>query len=86
MGLLVSLSSTDSFHLVVAFGFCKFKLSQHSVDLILQATIGGNASLFKVSTLSDRVFKFSVASKEVGLIIRRLISFECDLYKIFFHL
>lgn len=57
-----------------------------SVEMILQATIGGNALFFKVSALSGRVFKFSVASKEVGLAIRKLVSFECDLFKLFFHL
>ena len=41
---------------------------------------------FKVSTLSDRVFKFSVAAKENGLFIRRLFAFEWDLYKVSFHL
>jgi hypothetical protein len=35
LGLLVSSSLTDSFHLVVAFGWCKFKLSPASVGLIL---------------------------------------------------
>lgn len=84
LGLLVSLSPSDSFHLVAPFGRCKFKLSPESVGLILQTTIGGFAAFFKVSALSDRVFKFSVASKKVGLIIRRLISYECTAYKVFF--
>lgn len=85
-GLPVSLSPADSFLLVVAFGRCKFRLTPDSVGLILQATIGGFASFFKVASLSDRVFKFTVASKEVGLIIRCLFSFECTNFKLFFHL
>ena len=85
LGLPVSFSFADSFHLVVAFGRCKFKLSPQSVGLILQATIGGFAS-FKVSLLNDRVFKLSVTSKEVGLIVHRLTSFECPLFKLYFHL
>lgn len=84
-GLPIS-SLSDHFALVVAFGRCKFKLSPLSVGRILQATIGGNASCFRVSSLGDRVFKFLVASKEVGLIIRRLGSFENDLFKMFFFL
>lgn len=86
LGLPMSFTIADSFHLVAAFGRCKFKLSPQSVGLILQATIGGFASFFKVSLLNDRVFKFSMASKEVGLIIRHLILFECPLFKIYFHL
>lgn len=60
--------------------------SSRNFGLILQATIGGDASLFKVSSLSDRVFRFMVATKEAGLFVHRLGSFECDLYKVFFHL
>ena len=37
-----------------------------SVALILQATIGGDAALFRVHFLSDRVFRFSVCSQDVG--------------------
>lgn len=76
----------DSFSLVVAFGRCKFHLSPGSVGLILQATIGGVASDFRVSLLQDRVFRFFVSSKPVGLFINRMGSFECELYKLYFHL
>lgn len=85
LGVPVSSSRSDSF-LVAAFGRCKFRLTEFSVGLILQGTIGGSMTCFKVSTLSDRVFKFSVAAKETGLFIRRLFAFECDLYKVSFHL
>ena len=86
LGVPVSSSRSDSFFLVAAFGRCKFRLTEFSVGLILQATIGGSTTCFKVSTLSYRVFKFSVASKEVGLIVHRLTSFECPLFKLYFHL
>lgn len=76
----------DSFVLVVSFGRCKFKLCPASVELILQATIGGSASHFKVSCLHDRTFKFIVASKPVGFFIHNLRSFSCDRYSLFFHL
>lgn len=77
---------SDSFFLVVAFGRCKFQLSIENVGLILQATIGGVASDFRVLLLRDRVFKFTVSSKPVGLFISKLASFECDPYKLSFHL
>lgn len=54
------------FLLVVSFGRCKFKLCPISVGLILQATIGGVASEFRVFQLDSRVFHFSVASNLVG--------------------
>lgn len=76
----------DSFFLVVAFRRCKFRLSCDSVGLILQATIGGVASDFRVFQLDDRVFHFVVAAKSVGLFVRNLNSFECKLYKLFFFL
>ncbi|RLN04297.1 hypothetical protein C2845_PM13G19540 [Panicum miliaceum] len=56
----------ESFVLVVSFGRCKLHLSQSSVGEILQATLGGHATAFKVSHLNDRVFSFVVASKLVG--------------------
>lgn len=63
-----------------------FELSVASVGLILQATIGGAATDFRVCQLSDRVFRFTVSSEPVGFYIYNLFSFECKLYKLFFHL
>lgn len=79
-------SLAGSFALVVSFGRCKFWLDDRSVSLLLQATIGGAAPQFRVSQLSARVFKFFVSTSSVGLFIRRLVSFECSLFKLFFHL
>lgn len=76
----------DSFFLVAAFGRCKFQLSVASVGLILQATIGGVATDFRVFQLSDCVFRFTVSSKTVGFYIYNLFSFQCKLYKLFFHM
>jgi hypothetical protein len=42
--------------------------------------------LFDVVQLLDRVFRFLVCSKKVGLIIYNLRSFKCDEFKLFFHL
>ena len=76
----------DSFFLVAAFGRCKFQLSCDSVGVLLQATIGGLATDFRVLQLSDRVFRFVVAAKSVGFFITNLLCFECKLFKVFFHL
>lgn len=76
----------SSFFLVVAFGRCKFRLSVPSVASLLQATIGGEAAHFNVLQLGDRVFRFVVSSKPVGLFIYQLVSFECVSYKWSFHL
>ena len=85
-GLPISSSLEDDFVLVASFSRCKFKLNPLSVGRILQASIGGNASYFKVSVLSDRVFKFLLACKGTGLLVQRLSYFECDQYKVCFHL
>jgi hypothetical protein len=78
--------NSSSFLLVVSFGCCKWRLSSGSVGFLLQAVIGGFAASFDVMQLSDRVFCFSVCSKKVGIIIYNLRSFECDEFKLFFHL
>lgn len=77
---------TKCFLLVASFGRCKYKLTEDSVATILQATIGGSAELFNVCYLSDRVFRFSVSSHNVGFHVYKLRSFQCSNYKIFFHL
>jgi hypothetical protein len=50
--------------LLVSVGRCKFQLTEISVGLLLQATMEGVAADFR--PLSDRMFKFVVASKNVG--------------------
>lgn len=80
------LSSSSEFFLVLSVGRCKFRLLEHSVSLILQSVIGGQAPAFRVLCLADRVFRFSVHSQEVGFHIYRLRSFECANFKIYFHL
>jgi hypothetical protein len=74
------------FSLVVSVGKCKFRLNEHYVGLILQATLGGTAADFRPEQLSDGVFHFVVASKDVGFHIYKLRSFVCEQYHIFFNL
>jgi hypothetical protein len=70
----------------LSFGRCKFRLSDVSVGSFLQAAIGGVAGHFHVSQLSPRVFKFLVSSHLVGFFVRRLNFFECNCFKLYFHL
>ena len=58
--------SSKEFFLVVSFSSASFKLTEESVALALQSCIGGLASRFRVLQLSDRRFRFSVASNRVG--------------------
>jgi hypothetical protein len=76
----------DGFILVASFGRCKFKLSDHSVSLILQATLGGVVTDFRSKRISERVYQFLVASRNVSFHIAKIRSFSCDNYKLFFHL
>jgi hypothetical protein len=80
------LQGVKEFFLVVSIGRCKYGFDDHSVDLLLQATLGGVAADFRPQQPSNRVFKFTVASRDVGFHIHKLRMFACDQYKIFFHL
>jgi hypothetical protein len=59
-------SHRRAFLLVASFGRACFKLDIHTVAIALQSCFGGSASLYKVRLLSDRTFRFSVASTAVG--------------------
>lgn len=58
--------TAKEFILVVSFSSASFTLSEESVALALQSCIGGISSDFKVFKLSDRRFRFSLASIRVG--------------------
>ena len=58
--------SAKEFFLVVSFSSASFPLTEESVALALQSCIGGISSGFRVLRLSDRRFRFSVASNRVG--------------------
>jgi hypothetical protein len=74
------------FFLIVSVGRCKFKLTEHTIGFLLQATLGGTAVDFKLQQISNMVFKFVVASRNVGFHIYNLRSFSCEEYHIFFNL
>jgi hypothetical protein len=67
-------------------GRCKFRRTLNLIEHLLHATLGGFPRAFDVVQLSDRVFRFSVASQLVGFHIYDLCSFECVDYKVSFHL
>ena len=58
--------SSKEFFLVVSFSSASFPLTEESVALALQSCIGGLSSGFRVLRLSDRRFRFLVASNRVG--------------------
>jgi hypothetical protein len=61
-----SIQGLKEFSLIVSVGRCKYRLSEHSIGFILQATLGGVAADFRPQQISDWVFKFVVASRNVG--------------------
>lgn len=79
-------SSSSEFFLVLSFGHCKFRLTEDTAMVILQAVLGGQAAAFRTRCLNDHVFCFSVSSPAVGFHIYNLRSFECSQFKIFFNL
>jgi hypothetical protein len=80
------LGSSDHFYMVVSFGRAKFKLSEDSVGIALEASIGGLCDDLMVTQLSGRVFRFSVNAKSMGFMVHDLRSFSCAQFKCYFHL
>jgi hypothetical protein len=74
------------FFLVISFGRCSLRLSAETVGFLLQSFIGGAADLFRVTPLSDRVFRFSLSCKDVGFAVYRLRSYVCPSFKTYLHL
>jgi hypothetical protein len=72
--------------MVVAFGRASFKMEEDLVGIALEAVTGGFCGQLQVSLLHDRVFSFSVSSKEVGFHILKLRKFSCPQFKCFFYL
>jgi hypothetical protein len=74
------------FLLVVSFGRASFKLNIHTVGLALQSCFGGLASKFHVKFLSERVFRFLVASRSVGFEMYNTDKFSESEFEFFIHL
>jgi hypothetical protein len=77
---------SKEFVLLVSVGRCKFLLSEFSVGLILQATLGGSAADFRPIQIADRVSGSLWHLEMWGFHVCNLQSFSCDQYKIFFNL
>ena len=75
-----------NFWLVASFSRSKFRLNPEFVAHLLQSVIGGTAKHFAVVELDHWVFKFSVKSRQVGLMIYGLKSFASPDFKILFNL
>jgi hypothetical protein len=78
--------SPSAFWLVVSFGRCILKLDSISVGHLLQAAFGGSARGFMVLSLTDRVFRFTVSSKDVGFHIYNSRCIVRPEFKAFFNL
>jgi hypothetical protein len=75
-----------SFWLVASFSRSRIRLNEDSVSKILHSTLGGIPLSFSVLELEDRLFKFAVFDRRVGLHIYAMKFFACDSFKVFFHL
>lgn len=64
----------------------RFKLDEDSVSFLLPSCLGGSAFRFNIRHLLGRSFKFSVASKFVGLFIYSTKSFSHQNFEVRFSL
>ncbi|CAO2189292.1 unnamed protein product [Urochloa humidicola] len=78
--------SSSEFWLVCSFGRSSIRLNEDSMGLILQSVFGGIDVDYKVMHLAGLMFRFSVISKNVGLMIYRLNKYLCKHFAIFFAL
>ncbi|XP_066383846.1 uncharacterized protein [Miscanthus floridulus] len=72
--------------LLVVFRRFLFRLTEDSVAMALHCCLGGTPAGFHVSFQKERHFRFSVASKNVGLLVRALKRITTDHFDIYFHL
>nr|TKW21025.1 hypothetical protein SEVIR_4G189000v2 [Setaria viridis] len=70
------------FSMVAAFSRNTFRLDPSSVASCLQNVLGGSVFGFRVSQISQQVFKFFVASKHVGFLCADLRDFTCDAFNL----
>jgi hypothetical protein len=77
---------SKAFTMVVSFGRASFRLDVDSVAIALESAIGGFCGSLNVQPISERVFTFRVASKNVGFHIIDMRWFSCNKFKCFFHL
>ena len=75
-----------SFWLIVSVARSKLKIDEKNVALILQSILGGVASEFAVVEIQDWMFKFTVFSRDVGLLVYKLGVTSNPTFKLAFNL
>ena len=75
-----------SFFLLASFRCYTFRLTEESVGLALQSCLGGSAPGFHVSYQSQNHFRFSVANKNVGMLVYKIRRFIGASFDVYFHL
>jgi hypothetical protein len=78
--------NVGSFWLLASFSRSRFRLNEDSVGKVLLSVLGGDPSLFSVVEVEDRIFKFAIFDRQVGLHVYALGSSACEAFKVFFHL
>jgi hypothetical protein len=81
-----SSSPDGSFFMLVVFRRFLFRLTEDSVAMALHCCLGGSPAGFHVAFQNERHFRFSVASKHVGLLVRALNRITTDHFDIYFHM
>jgi hypothetical protein len=72
--------------MAISFGCAKFKLDIDTVSLALESCLGGSSEDLTVVHFRERVFRFSLASKQVGFMVSSVKSFSCSAFKCYFNL
>jgi len=75
-----------SFWLTASVARSKLKTDEKNVGLILQSILGGVASEFAVVEIQDWKFKFTVFSRDVGLLVYKLGIVSNPVFKLAFNL
>jgi len=81
-----SSSLKGSFFLVAILCRYLFRLTEESVSMALHCCLRGTLASFHVTYLQDRHFRFSVASKDVGFLVRVLKRITTDHFDVYFSL
>ncbi|TVU33893.1 hypothetical protein EJB05_15707, partial [Eragrostis curvula] len=81
-----SSSVVGSFFLLAIFRRFTFRLTEDSVSIALHSVLGGTPAGFHVKEASDRHFRFSVASKDVGLLVHSLKRVTTKHFDVYFFL
>jgi hypothetical protein len=81
-----SSSPHGSFLLLVVFCRSSFRLSEELVGMALHSVLGSSPGGFHISCVKPCHFRFSVASKKVGLLVSSLKRVTTAHFDVYFHL